>query len=418
MQLTTPLQQTERAAILDVLRGIAILGILLNNIYSFSGYGMLTDEMRELNFSTFNLDQLLNLLQIIFVEGKFYTLFSLLFGIGFSIFLLRGEAKGINPLKIFYPRLIILAVIGFLHLYFIWFGDILLLYALIGLVLPLFRKCSNRTLITWAVVLILCPILIDIIKVATGWSAFPVFIPLAMPTDIENGITEDNWRTLLFNEDSGFKEWGIMQDTGYIYRYADLIESNRFFKVLGIFILGLYVGRNRIYSNLGQYKPLLKKVRKWGFIIGLPFSIAMGIFEGDDHYVPMHWEGLFDTVSYAFGVVPLSLAYTATIALLWNRKNNNSRLRYFAPAGRMALTNYILQTVVGSFLFYAAGFGLGQEFGLVYVFLIALAIYIFQILYSTLWLKYFQYGPLEWIWRMLTYRKWLPIRKASTASTA
>ncbi len=417
MQLTTPVQQTERAAILDVLRGIAILGILLNNIYAFSGYGFMSDEMRQ-EFSTFKIDDALNFFQIVLVEGKFYTLFSLLFGIGFSIFLLRGEAKGINTLKVFYRRLFILLILGFIHCYFIWMGDILLLYALLGLILPLFRNCSNRTLLVWAVVLILSPILIDIVKILIQWSPFQVFMPIAMPIDMANGVTEENWRTFVHGDQAGFREWGAMQDTGIIYRYADLLNSNRFFKVMGIFVLGLYVGRNRIYANLEQYKPLLRKVMIWGFILGVPFSVAMGIFEGDDLWVPESWWGLADTVSYALGVVPLSLAYTCAIALLWHRKKGNSRLRIFAPAGRMALTNYIMQTLIGCFLFYGAGFGLGQEFGLANVFIIALAIYVFQIIYSTIWLKYFQYGPLEWLWRMLTYGKVLPLRRVSVDTPA
>ncbi len=128
MQLTTPIQKQERAQILDVLRGLALFGILLVNIYGLSGYLTLTDNMRR-QFSTYPADNILNFFQMALVEGKFYSLFSLLFGIGFSIILMRNEAKGINPLKIFYRRLAVLFLIGAAHIYFLWEGDILLLYA-------------------------------------------------------------------------------------------------------------------------------------------------------------------------------------------------------------------------------------------------------------------------------------------------
>ncbi len=163
-QPATPVQQQERAQILDVLRGLAILGIFINNIYGFSGYGNFTDESKQ-PFSTYPIDKVISFLQIMLVEGKFYSLFSLLFGIGFSIIIIRNEQKGMNAFKVFYRRLAILFLIGAAHIYFLWDGDILLLYAMLGFVLPLFKKCSDRGLLIWAAVLILSPLAIDVIKI-------------------------------------------------------------------------------------------------------------------------------------------------------------------------------------------------------------------------------------------------------------
>jgi uncharacterized protein len=181
--------------------------------------------------------------------------------------------------------------------------------------------------------------------------------------------------------------------------------------VLGMFLVGYYAGRKMIYANLEAYKPIFKKIALWGFIIGLPASIAMGYFEGDDKEIYKSAFGMFDTLSYAFSVVPLSLAYVSAICLFWIKTRGKNKLNVFAPVGQMALTNYILQSIIGIIIFYQVGFGLGQKIGLVYLFTIVVVIYIFQVLFSKVWLQYFQYGPLEWIWRQFTYGKRLSIRK-------
>ena len=159
-----PVSLNERSDILDALRGFALIGVLLDNIVGFSGWGFMTQSMREA-LPTWPADGILGLLELTFIKGKFYSLFSLLFGIGFSIILTRNAKKGTSPLKIFYRRLIILMLFGAAHLFFLWEGDILLLYSLIGLLLPLFRRCSDKALLIWASALILSPILIDTIKI-------------------------------------------------------------------------------------------------------------------------------------------------------------------------------------------------------------------------------------------------------------
>ena len=408
---TLPIPKQERAQILDVLRGIAIFGILLNNIYGFSGYGFLTDEMRQ-QFSTDRADNILNFLQIALVEGKFYSLFSLLFGIGFSIILIRNQQKGINPLKIFYRRLIVLLLMGAAHIYFLWEGDILLLYALIGFILPLFRKCSDKALLTWATILILSTIAIDAIKVLLQWSPGNYLKLIAETIDKKNGLpVDDGWRPYLFKEGSGWAEWRNWQRSAFFYRYQSLLDSNRILKVMGMFLIGFYVGRKMMYANLGQHIALLKKIRFWGLALGLPASVAMVYFEGDDKQVIASALGLLDSFFYAIGVVPLALAYAASLYLFWIKTGGINKLNVFAPVGRMALTNYMMQTIIAISIFYGAGFGLGQKFGLVYLFPIAIGIFILQVIYSNIWLRYFQYGPLEWIWRQLTYGKKLPLKK-------
>ena len=409
-QQPAPIHLSERADILDVLRGFAILGIFLDNVFGFTGYGFYSMAQRQA-LPTFYADSILGLGELAFVHGKFYSMFSLLFGIGFSIILTRNEEKGINPLKIFYRRLSILLLIGAGHIFLLWEGDILLLYALIGFILPLFRKCSDKALLIWAVALIASPILIDCIKVILNVHVAAFLENLAQGIDKKTGLPADeNFSKYLFKKGSGWAEWRNWQASGWVYRYSYIIESNRIPKVLGMFLFGFYAGRKMIYSNLEQYTSFFKKLRKWGFIIGIPASIAMAIFEIDGKSVPQAM-GLLDTVFYAVSVVPLSLAYVSAICLLWIKTKGNNKWKVFAPVGRMALTNYLMQTIISIIIFYGVGFGAGGNIGPVIFIPIVVIIYIVQVIYSNWWFKYFNYGPMEWIWRQLTYGKRLPIRK-------
>ena len=406
----SPVQLNERVDILDVLRGFAILGILLDNIMGFSGWGFMTMAQREA-LPTWPADGLLGICELVFVNGKFYTLFSFLFGIGFSIILLRNEQRGINPLKIFYRRLFILLLIGAGHLLLLWEGDILLLYALLGLLLPLFRKYSDKTLLILAGLLILSPILIDCINVLLHNKSGDYLESIAIGIDKKNGIpTDDGYAKYLYNPGSGWNEWRNWQESGWAYRYSYIIHSNRMPKVFGIFLIGFYAGRKMIYAQLQNHINLLKKLRRWGFIIGIPTSIGLAIFEIDDRGIPNPW-GLLDTFFYAVSVVPLSFAFTASICLHWVKTNGNTWWRWLAPAGRMALTNYLMQTILCITIFYGVGIGLGGRIGPVLFYPIVIGIYILQVLYSNWWFRYFNYGPMEWIWRQLTYGKQMPIVK-------
>ncbi|MFN8357650.1 MAG: DUF418 domain-containing protein [Spirosomataceae bacterium] len=408
----TPTLPNERADVLDALRGFAVLGIFMSNSIAFSGISYLPFPVLE-KFPTAQIDLPMMLLDLALVDGKFYTLFSLLFGIGFSIILVRNQQRGTNPLRIFYRRLGVLLCFGLAHLLLLWEGDILFLYALVGMLLPLFRNCSDKTLLRWAVALILAPIPIDVVRVLLHWSPGEVLFAIGQQLDKANGIpTDENlFPYYLSNASSGYAEILKWCQSGFFYRYQYILDSNRIFKVLGIFLVGYYVGRNQIFNQLEQYTPLLKKVQRWGFIIGIPANIAMAAFFIDEYHVPASWMGLTDTVTYALGVVPMSFAYAATLALLWHKKGHNSWLAKVIPVGRMALTNYLMQTILAISIFYGIGFGLGTHFGYSTVFLIVLTIYGFQVVFSTFWMRYFNFGPFEWLWRQLTYGKRLPIRK-------
>ena len=398
-----PVNPSERYVILDVLRGIALLGICLANYQEFSLYTFQNKGVVEA-MPTAPIDHIWKYFHYIFIEGKFYSLFSLLFGIGFSMILSKITQKNQYGFTVFYRRMLILAIIGFMHLLLLWAGDIVVLYALVGLLLPLFRNVSNKKLLIISAALLCFPIALDTFKVLTD-HRFTLMIPVEKALqylNAKNGITDDNFSVWLL-EGKSYSDVLKFNVSGAFIRCQEFIEGNRVFKVLGLFLLGLYVGRNRIYARLNDYAAVLKKIRKYGFLVGLPVSclFAWNAVDGQLGLIA-------GSTIYALSVVPMSLAYISSICLWYTKHQDMKLFRIMAAPGRMALTNYVGQSALGMIIFYGIGFKLALT-GLVYVELIAAGVFVFQVLCSNVWLRYFRFGPLEWIWRMLTYGKWLKI---------
>lgn len=267
-----PVSTRERSVVLDALRGLALFGICLANFPEFSLYTFQSPEVVSA-MPTAGIDRVVRFLQYVFIDGKFYSLFSLLFGIGFSIMMSHSMEKGRDGIAVFYRRMGLLALIGLLHLMLLWSGDILLLYALAGLLLPLFRNVPDRKLLAIAAALVFCPVLMDALKVFSGYR-FDLAAPVGGAVRYFNGlsgITDANFGRWLVD---GEHYSDVLKFTlsGAFIRVQELLESNRVFKVLGLFLLGLYVGRNGIYANLERRRTLLKRVCRCGFLAGLPLS--------------------------------------------------------------------------------------------------------------------------------------------------
>lgn len=400
-----PVRASERYVILDALRGFALLGICMANFPEFSLFTFLKPEVVA-EMPTAEVDKVVRFLMYMFVDGKFYTLFSLLFGIGFSIIIRHVAQRGGNGLHVFYRRMLLLLVIGFLHLMFIWSGDILMLYALMGMLLPLFRNLSGKRLIPWAMALLFFPIVVDALCELTGTSLSLPAVRMQQFYCAKYGIMEDNFAYWLRDaEDYGGVFQFLVQ--GACVRLQEFVDGNRYFKVLGLFLIGFYIGRERMYANLGAWKCQLEKIFRYGLLIGLP-SACLYACSAMHHQL---WGLTSHSVLYFLNVYALGFAYAAGICLLYLRGKDWGIWHYLAAPGRMALTNYIGQSVIGMFLFYGIGCGLGAGMGLVHTECIVLGVYLFQVLFSCLWLSVFRFGPLEWIWRMLTYGKWFPLCK-------
>lgn len=386
--------QKKRYVILDALRGFAILGIILANFPEFSLWTFSDPSGWTVT------DRVTRAVQTFLVDGKFYTLFSILFGMGFSIQLANAGGK----LATFYRRMTVLLLIGLLHICFLWSGDILMLYALCGMLLPLFRNLPAKRILFWAGAFLLVPVILEALLGTT----------LADPLEREQwricglyGITQANFGTWLSNAGS-YREVLQFLHQGAVERMWEFVIGHRFFKVLGLFLVGFAIGKEKVYADVPSHAALLRRVLLWGLAVGMPVGIlyTWGSMGGAP------WERVWQSVFYLFSVYPMGFAYAAGFALLFDRAPEASGWKLLSNPGRMACTNYLSQSVIGIILFYGIGFGFGNRVGLLGTEIIALGVYAFQIAFSTVWMKWFRFGPVEWVWRMLTYGEILPLKRA------
>jgi uncharacterized protein len=400
----SPISSQERIEILDVLRGLAVGGILIGNMQWFSGYRMMPEALAA--NSSFA-DHLTHFLVHFFIEGKFYSIFSFLFGFGFALQISRAEERGDRTAALFKRRLFWLLVIGLVHAYLLWAGDILSIYALMGFLLILFRRKTNGALLKWAFALMSIPILTYILL----YILFVAFVPPEAVAGLD-AARFDMWNDAVTKvPNSSYLQIITDYNRHYIVgRYIGLILEMRLPKILAMFLLGFYAYRRGFFQDLSSHQSFIRRVLVYGLVVGLIGNIAFAALAGAEAVIPPSPVGIVGVVAYAFGVPALALAYIALVATLWQKAAWRHSLAFLAPVGRMALTNYLLQTVICLFIFYGFGFGQYGKVGAATATLIALAIFLFQILISALWLKYFAYGPMEWIWRQLTYRQRLNLR--------
>ena len=400
-----PVKPSERYIILDALRGFALLGVCLANYPEFSLYTFQPAETAAAMPSA-GIDRVVRFLQYMFIDGKFYTLFSLLFGMGFSIIISHAAQRGGGGFKLFYRRMAVLALIGFIHLMFIWSGDILMLYALMGMVLPLFRNVSDRGLLGWAAFFLLLPVVVDATTQALGVRLSAPAVEAQWYYCGKYGITEENFGYWLRDADS-YREVFQFLVQGALVRVQEFVDGNRYFKVMGLFIIGYYVGRRKLYAGMAARKRQLRKLAAAGFALGVPLSAVYAWSAVNGH--PLGTSA--HTVLYLVSVYPMGFAYVGCLCLLYVKAEHAAVWRWLAAPGRMALTNYIGQSVAGMFIFYGIGAGLGAGVGLAATELVALGVFALQALFSMAWLRYCQFGPLEWVWRMLNYGKRLRLLK-------
>lgn len=411
-----PVNTKERIDVLDALRGFAIFGILIINVRVFSGYSFMPQDIRnELLAADWN--SVFDWLHIVFFSGKFYTLFSLLFGIGFAIQLIRASKANRSFKLHFSRRLFFLLLIGIIHLWGIWFSDILVIYAICGYILILFKNLSNRGLLWAAFFILLLPGLhsfflhtsdnfyTDTIyqKLSQAWTSAE--LPKASDEnqtfrmyDVLEVIRSNSWETII-----SFNYIGPL-----LRGYLVLLDA-RFFKVLAMFILGFWTGRQLLLNKIHENRPMLIKIAIAGFLLGLPLNV---FYEMDNPFgLNYPWNSIVKDAFTPFGYISLTAAYTASFMLLYQTGVKKIIKKLLSSVGKTALSNYILQSFIGILIFYDIGLGLGKYFGSAYLTATVLAVFVLQIIISILWLKRYKYGPLEWIWRVLTYGSYIKNRK-------
>lgn len=395
--MTGPTTERQRHVILDALRGLALMGIALANFPEFALWTFLSSE-QQAAMPTAYIDEIVRFLQYLVVDGKFYSIFSILFGIGFSLIMER------HGLRLFVRRMQILVIIGFLHLMFIWSGDILLLYAVGGLLLTLMIGLSDKSLFILALSLIMIPVGLDALIEFGGFN-FPEPFYQAWWNKAEAlGINEANFASWLRDANSYGQMFAFLIQGAY-ERLWEFVEGHRLPKVVGLFILGYLASKHRLYARL-QDLPLWKALY-WSVSIGLPTSLLYAWSATNGH----PWGLTVHSLLYAVSVIPLAIVFIIGVCLLYLQNPKSVVFRWLAAPGRMALSCYISHSLIGILLFYGLGFGLGTSLGLVYIELIALVVFFIQIIVCRIWLNYFRFGPLEWLWRMLTYGRYFPIIK-------
>ena len=396
-RLGAPMDVKRRHIILDALRGIALLGICLANFPEFSLYTFLSESDASA-LPTAGADGIVQFLLYMLVDGKFYTIFSVLFGIGFCIILDNNRQRGADGIQIFYRRMAVLALIGAAHLMLVWSGDILMLYALVGMLLPLFVRLSDRRLIAWAAIFLFLPVAVDFVCQLANVSLSKHLYEWQWLLCDRFGITEENFAYWLRDAHS-YRNVLEFLCMGAVERMQEFVDGNRYFKVLGLFLIGVYIGRHRLYARLSEFSGAIKKICLAGLGIGLPLS-AVYAWSAVSH---KPWGLGCHSLLYFASVYLTSFGYVALVCLLYQRNAQMPVWRLMSYPGRMALTNYIGQSFAGVIIFYGIGFGLGATTGLIYADLIAAGVFALEIAASALWLRKFRYGPLEAIWRVLTY---------------
>ncbi|UIN49551.1 DUF418 domain-containing protein [Bacillus safensis] len=377
-----PMSLRERVHFLDIVRGFALMGIILVN------YFLIVDSAK--GFDMQSNDVFHNVVNW-FASGKFITLFSFLFGVGFMIFMDRAAQKVDSPNKLFARRLTILLGFGLLHLTFVWIGDILAYYAVAGFLLLFFYKRTAKTIGYWLITLFVIQLLTPIFTmlfntVSSGSSGKPDF------ADFE--LTSHNSLTYLASISDRWTDMVTMASGSFSTVYS------MFF----MFLLGVYFVKMEFFKNMQAKKAIWNRI--W-IIFAIAFLITQSstIITAVNPFENTLWMNIASALEQNGGLTG-SMFYMSTLAMLFlHVPQLRGALMVFTKVGRMSLTCYLLHSIIGTMLFLKYGAGLADYLQPAGTFMIGLGVYVFLVLFSTLWLKRFKYGPMEFIWRQLTYGK-------------
>jgi uncharacterized protein len=408
-----PVDISERIVLLDVLRGFALGGVFVSNFNLwFSGLIFLPpDQIKPMLSDRWNAvaGHVFSFLGF----GKFMTIFSCLFGLGFAVQMLRAEERGDSVVPVYARRLGILLAIGLAHLLGLWLGDILTLYALMGFGLFVFRRRSDRALIIWSLILTLAvPLAVNV-----GERYLPGLFRSKEATEAAEKAATAEYEAIRTAVLAGMKSdsYFTMLRSNAAYVLHDLLSPRvigLLSLILGKFLLGLYAGRRRLFENVAEHRAFFRRLLIWGLVIGGVTSggmAAVRYFTINQRLSPTAWWRVAMPTLKEIGFLGLAMAYVAIMTLLFQRPLWRRILSILAPAGRMALTNYLLQSVIGLLTFYGFGLGFVGQWGPARCITVGLGLFAVQVALSHVWLAFFRFGPMEWVWRSLTYGKAQPM---------
>ena len=420
-----PIGGKARIQSIDTLRGVALLGILVINILAFAQpFGSMFDP--RVDGAVEGVDFALFAGAEIFVEGGMRGIFSMLFGAGLLIFMNKPGAAAGDVRGLYYRRTGLLILFGLFNAYaLLWVGDILFIYGVTGLLLFLFRNLSAGKLLLWAIGVLLFTTLIHVglhyslRQLGETVAEAQALGPGAEMTEQQRGALRA-WDTIL--ADQGLTEAGQAEEietrrSGYLDNFvfsADLtiymqtvgLLALGLWDTLGMMLLGMALMKWRVFDTSGgmRFHLLLTLL---GFGVGLPLNAWETMTFVDSGY-QLHWQSI-NRPTYDLGRLSLALGYVGLVMLIC-RSGALERLQAaLANVGRMALTNYLMQTVLCNFVFMGIGLGRFAAWDRSDMYLFVLGVWLFQIVFSHIWLRRFRFGPCEWLWRSLTYRRRQPM---------
>jgi uncharacterized protein len=389
----SPTTGTNRIALLDIYRGFALMGIYIVNIRFMSSSVIYPEAFEWMHNGTLN--QITWWILDTFFNNKFFPIFSFLFGVGFGMQMNKMEEKNKFSNLFFIRRYSILLFFGIIHILIIWPGDVLALYALAGMIVLMIRKIPLKYLLILTTLILLFPFYGLIRNYLNEWT-------------INNG-----WRPLLFLYDYDLQdivkiktEGSFLQKVGFrLHEYTVYYRNVEYFPILiSMIFLGYAAGRVKFYNKIPQSLGKLKYVALVAIVFILMYHMLVGYLDEIKSFKAQILLKKMHIISDSLQ----AFLYLYIIGWLYERKILIKFLEPLAYAGRMSLTNYIMQSLVGVFIF--MGFiDLYGQFGLVTLVFIAVVCFSLLVLGSKLWLKFYRYGPLEWLWRELTYNTKLNI---------
>jgi uncharacterized protein len=399
------LKPTNRITIVDALRGFALAGIVICHVVENYIGSVTTAEFNDAVHQGL-IDDIVDGFIGIFLRGKFIALFSFLFGLSFFIQMDNAHTKGKRFGTRFLWRLILLFAIGFVHSLF-YRGDILTVYAILGIFLIPFYNVSNKWLLGIAALLFMGLARFLLFASIGGEGVFTNFDidpespkVLAYYDTLKNGTLLDVFAT---NATQGHIDKAEFQYGVF----------GRGYFTFAFFLVGLFVGRSGFFKRFKEETKLMKKILVYSLIaLVVSFGImAGGFISMGTNFNLQSWNAMIGLTGMDMSNAAMTIIYIVLFTMWFKKSKGEKLLLKFAPYGRMALTNYVLQSIIFTFVFFGWGLGLIGELRQVYTFLLALLFIALQMLVSKWWLQHFKYGPLEWLWRSLTFFKIFPFRK-------
>ena len=417
-----PAPAAERILALDAVRGFALFGILVVNVLGVSGLrAFAIDE-------TSAIEPVLRQFVQIFFQGKFVSLFSILFGISFFLQLDRLHAKNVSVMPRHRRRLAILFVFGVVHV-LIQPGEVLMPYALCGALLLVFYRMPSKIVLAAAILLMVAPHL----QTACATSIAMNQATAEATPPVEDTAEDDGWE----REVLPGRSWDPYDGPDAVRVHArgsleEVVAYSRDFTLdrwarswtgflwitlpLHLMMVGLLIGRSGVLRQVEDRTRLFRLTCWGGLAAGLGlYWLTMPVFAWASTGGWNPWIGFIGNVFFVMSALVLALAYGAGVLLLFRRDTFRKLLAPLGAVGRMALTNYLLQTVVTVWLFWGIGLGWYGRFGAGAVEIIAVVVFALLAAFSIVWLRYFRYGPVEWLWRCGTYWQWLPLKKSTAA---